>query len=281
MDSRAIDGVSVSGSEHQPLVRESILVQLTHASRRWIRELQIHAEISSTNSHLMARAASESIDGIVCLAERQTGGRGRRGRTWLTPSGQNIALSLGKSLPISVAQVAPLSLVVGLAAVNALKRVGVDNATLKWPNDLLLNGAKVGGILIELPSIGNPLTVVVGIGINMGSGEEVSAHLGSPVGDLLAGRASISRNTLAAELINSVFEMTSRFESHGFVTLRPDWEVLHAHQDRSVRVIGANETIEGIARGVTDSGELILETVSGVRHFSGGEVSLRGEHESS
>jgi BirA family transcriptional regulator, biotin operon repressor / biotin---[acetyl-CoA-carboxylase] ligase len=281
MDSRAIDGVSVSGSEHQPLVSESILVQLAHDSRRWIRELQIHAEISSTNSHLMARAASQSIDGIVCLAERQTGGRGRRGRTWLTPSGQNIALSLGKSVPISVAQVAPLSLVVGLAAVSALKRVGVDNAMLKWPNDLLLNGAKVGGILIELPSIGNPLTVVVGIGINMGSGEEVSAHLGSPVGDLLAGRISISRNTLAAELINSVFEMTSRFELHGFATMRPDWEDLHAHQDRNVRVIGTNETIEGIARGVTDSGELILETAAGIRHFSGGEVSLRSEHGSS
>ncbi len=273
--------VSVAGSEHQPLVRESILVQLTHDSRRWIRDLQVYAEIDSTNSHLMARAASESIDGMVCLAERQTGGRGRRGRTWLTPPGQNIALSLGKSLRISVSQVAPLSLVVGLAAVSALKRVGVDNAMLKWPNDLLLNGAKVGGILIELPSIGNPLTVVVGIGINMGSGQEVSAHLGSPVGDLLAGRTSISRNTLAAELINSVFEMTNRFESHGFAPMRPSWEVLHAHQDRNVRVIGTNETIEGIARGVTDGGELILEMAAGIRHFTGGEVSLRGEHGSS
>jgi BirA family transcriptional regulator, biotin operon repressor / biotin---[acetyl-CoA-carboxylase] ligase len=278
MDSRAIDGVSVSGPEHQPLVRESILVQLTHETRRWIRELQVHAEIGSTNSHLMTRAANESIDGIVCLAERQTGGRGRRGRTWLTPPGQNIALSLGKSLPTSVSQVAPLSLAVGLAAVSALQRVGVDDVMLKWPNDLLLNGAKVGGILIELPSIVTPLAVVIGIGINMGSGEEVGAHLGLPVGDLLAGRVSISRNTLAAELIISVFEMTNRFESQGFAPMRHIWEGLHAHQDRNVRLIGTNETIEGIARGVTDSGELILETAAGVRHFSGGEVSLRGEH---
>lgn len=271
----------MSGSEHEPLSRESILVKLTPDSRHWIRELQVHAEIGSTNSHLMARAANESIDGIVCLAERQTGGRGRRGRTWLTPEGQNIALSLGKSIRISVSQVAPLSLVVGLAVVSALKRVGVDNATLKWPNDLLLNGAKVGGILIELPGIGNPLMVVVGIGINIGSGEEVSAHLGLPVGDLIAGRSSIPRNALAAELINSVFEMTSRFESQGFTPMKSSWEVLHAHQDRNVRVIGTNETVEGIARGVTDGGELILETVAGVRHFTGGEVSLRGEHGSS
>ncbi len=226
----------------------------------------------------MARAANETIDGVACFAEYQTGGRGRRGRTWLTPAGSNIALSLGKSVPISISEVAPLSLVVGIAVVTAMNRVGVSDVRLKWPNDILLNGAKVGGILIELAGIANPLSIVIGIGINMGSGEEVSAHLGLPVGDLLAARPSISRNALAAELINSVFEMTTRFESRGFAPMRSDWEALHAHQNRNVRVIGANETIEGIARGVTDGGELILETVAGIRHFSGGEVSLRGEH---
>ena len=264
--------------EHQALDRDSILAQLSGESRGWLRELRVHAEIDSTNSHLIARAANETIDGVACIAERQTGGRGRRGRTWLTPAGSNIALSLGKSVSIPISEVAPLSLVVGLAAVNALARVGVNDVKLKWPNDVLLNGAKVGGILIELAGISSPLTIVVGIGVNMGSGAEVSAHLGSTVGDLFASGASVSRNALAAELINSVFEMAVRFESKGFAPMRPDWEALHAHQNRSVRVIGANETIEGIARGVTDGGELILETSAGVRHFSGGEVSLRGEN---
>ena len=136
--------------EHQALDRDSILAQLSRASRGWLRELRVHAEIDSTNSHLIARAANETIDGVACIAERQTGGRGRRGRTWLTPPGSNIALSLGKSISIPISEVAPLSLVVGLAAVNALARVGVNDVKLKWPNDVLLNGAKVGGILIEL-----------------------------------------------------------------------------------------------------------------------------------
>ena len=268
-------------SEHQALDRESILADLSHDARRWVRELRVHAEIDSTNTHLMARAANETIDGVVCIAERQTGGRGRRGRTWLTPAGNNIALSLGKSVPIAISEVAPLSLVVGLAVVSAMARVGVNDVKLKWPNDILLGGAKVGGILIELVGISNPLAIVIGIGINMGSGSEVSAHLGQPVGDMLAARSSISRNDLIAELINCVFELTTRFESLGFESLRSDWERLHAHQNKLVRVIGVNETIEGTARGVTDGGELILETDAGVRHFSGGEVSLRGEHGSS
>ena len=138
------------GSEHQALDRESILADLSHDARRWVRELRVHAEIDSTNTHLMARATNETIDGVVCIAERQTGGRGRRGRTWLTPAGSNIALSLGKSVPIAISEVAPLSLVVGLAVVSAMERVGVNDVKLKWPNDILLDGAKVGGILIEL-----------------------------------------------------------------------------------------------------------------------------------
>jgi len=273
--------VSLPAPEHQALDRESILAQLSRDSRGWLRELRVHAEIDSTNSHLMGRAANETIDGVVCIAEHQTGGRGRRGRTWLTPAGSNIALSLGRSASIPISEVSPLSLVVGLAAVDALGRVGVNDVKLKWPNDILLNGTKVGGVLIELAGIASPLTIVVGIGINIGSGAEVSAHLGSTVGDLLASGVPVSRNALAAELINSICEMTTRFESQGFAPMRSDWEALHAHQNRSVRVIGANETIEGIARGVTDGGELILETTAGVRYFSGGEVSLRGEHGSS
>lgn len=271
----------LSRSEHQALDRESIVAGLSQESQRWVRELRVHAEIDSTNTHLMARAANEMIDGVVCVAERQTGGRGRRGRRWLTPPGSNIALSLGKSLPIYISAIAPLSLVVGLAVVNAVARVGVKDVKLKWPNDILLGGAKVGGILIELAGISNPLQIVVGIGINMGSGSEVSAHLGQPVGDVLDVRSSISRNNLIAELINCVFELTTQFESQGFGPFRSEWEHLHAHQNKVVRVIGMNETIEGIARGVTDGGELILETGAGVLYFSGGEVSMRGEHGSS
>ncbi len=267
----------MTAPEYQPLDRELILSRLSQDTRGWVRELRTHAEIDSTNSHLMTRAAAESIDGVGSIAERQTNGRGRRGRTWLTPAGSNIALSLGKQISVPISEIAPLSLVVGLAVAKAMDRLGVEGVALKWPNDILLSGVKVGGILIELTGIAIPLTVVIGIGVNMGSGSEVSTRLGLPVGDVLTGRQELSRNVLAAELINCVHDLTSRFEARGFSTMRPDWERLHAHQNRHVHVIGLNESIEGIARGVTDGGELILETDSGTRYFSGGEVSLRAE----
>ena len=265
-------------STRQPLDRELILERISPATRTWVSEIGVHEEINSTNTHLMTRAAAEDIDGVVCIAERQTAGRGRRGRTWLTPSGGAIALSLGRHLSVAVAEIAPLSLIVGLAVANAMHDSGVNGVSLKWPNDILLDGAKVGGILIELAAITQPLKIVIGVGINVGAGAEVRTRLGVPVGDVREKNRTISRNNLAAGLIDNIHDFATRFEQHGFPAMRSDWETIHAHQGRHVLVIGANETVEGIARGVTASGELVLETDSGIRCFSGGEVSLRGAH---
>ena len=265
-------------SVRPPLDRELILAGLSPDVRCWVRELGVHLQIDSTNTHLMTLASVGDIDGVVCVAEHQTKGRGRRGRTWLTPPGGSIALSLGKHIAVAIAEVAPLSLVVGLAVANALDQSGVDGVSLKWPNDVLLDGAKVGGILIELASITLPLKMVIGVGINVGAGTEVSARLGIPVGDVLTKDGKISRNDFVAELINNICDLTMAFELQGFSPMRSDWEALHAHQDRRVLLIGANEMIEGVALGVTENGELMLDTASGIRHFSGGEVSLRGEH---
>jgi BirA family biotin operon repressor/biotin-[acetyl-CoA-carboxylase] ligase len=264
-------------SHRLALDRELILAGVSRESRRWIKDLVVHAEIDSTNTHLMKRAATQDVDGVVCIAERQTGGRGRRGRTWLTPSGGSIALSLGRHVAVEITDIAPLSLIVGLAVANAMARCGIGGISLKWPNDILLDGAKVGGILIELPAIAAPLKVVTGIGINVGAGSEVSSRLGFSVGDLRSRNSEISRNDIVANLIDSFYEFTSKFQLQGFQSMRADWEALHEYQDRRVHLIGTNESIEGIARGVTASGELILDTDLGVRHFSGGEVSLRGD----
>ena len=135
----------------EPLEATAIEGHLSPDVQRWVRELRIHQEIDSTNTHLVRRASTESIDGIICLAESQTSGRGRRGRTWLTPTGQSIAISLGQSLGVPVAEVGPLSLVVGIGVAVSLQKMGVEDVRLKWPNDILLDGAKAGGILIEFP----------------------------------------------------------------------------------------------------------------------------------
>jgi len=260
----------------EPLEALAIEMRLPPAARSWVRELRVHEEIDSTNTHLVRRASSEPIDGVVCFAESQTGGRGRRGRTWLSPKGRSIAVSLGHSLAVPVSEVGPLSLVVGWGVAIALQKMGIKGVRLKWPNDVLVDGAKAGGILIELAGIGQPLTVVIGIGLNVGSGVEIRRHLGIPIGDLRDKSEHISRNELASALVGSVHDEVVEFERHGFAPVRGRWEELHEHQHRPVLLVGANETVEGIARGVSLSGELILETLTGVSHFSGGEVSLRG-----
>lgn len=259
----------------QDLHPELILSHLGSSARAWVRELRVHLEIDSTNSHLMRRALVEDVDGVACLAERQTNGRGRRGRTWLTPAGAAIALSLGRRVSVAIADVAPLSLVVGLAVARAMHSSGITGVSLKWPNDVLLDGAKVAGVLIELASGSNPVMAVIGVGINVGSGMEVRAHIGTPVGDVLDRNRHVSRNVLAANVIDSVHELTANFESSGFSRMRREWERLHAHQGEIVRVTSAASSVEGVALGVTPNGELILETQSGVANYSGGEVSLR------
>jgi BirA family transcriptional regulator, biotin operon repressor / biotin---[acetyl-CoA-carboxylase] ligase len=257
----------------EPLSRDSIWGRLSNGTRHWVRDLQIHQEIDSTNSHLMRRSAVD-IDGVVCFAETQTGGRGRRGRTWLTATGRGIALSLGRRMEMPIADLAPLSLVVGMAVADALDRSQISPISLKWPNDVLLNGAKVGGILIEIANASDPC-VVIGVGINVGAGCELSSQLGFGVGDALASNHRVSRNALAAELVNSIVDFAAAFESRGFAPMQEAWHLLHAHQDQCVELRCANETVRGIARGVTSSGEFKLETTTGIRCFNVGEISLR------
>lgn len=252
----------------------TILRRLSSEVRRWIRELKVHDEIDSTNSHLIRRASSEPIDGVVCLAESQTSGRGRRGRPWLTVAGRSIAVSLGQTLAMPASEAGPLSLVVGVGVAMALKSMGIRGVGLKWPNDILVDGTKAGGILIELPGVGRPLTAVVGIGLNVGAGREVSQRLGMPIGDL-AEAEFISRNELASSVIESVRSEIVEFERAGFASLRGRWEELHAYQHRPVLLLCANDTIEGVARGVSMAGELIVQTADGLRRFTSGEVSLR------
>lgn len=259
------------------LVAQTIVDLMSADTRSWLRELKVHDEIDSTNTHLMRRSSSETIDGVVCFAESQTAGRGRRGRTWLTPRGQSIAVSFGKNLAIPVSEIGPLSLVVGVGVARALDSLGIAGVGLKWPNDILLEGAKAGGVLIELAGIAQPLVVVIGIGLNVGGGNEVRERLGIPVADLSDKVAHLSRNTLAAAVLEHVHAAIVEFEQMGFAPLRERWEGLHAHQHRRVVLSGANETIEGIARGVSMTGELILETAAGISRFSGGEVSLRAD----
>jgi BirA family biotin operon repressor/biotin-[acetyl-CoA-carboxylase] ligase len=257
------------------LNREAILAELSGSARAWLAELAIHEEIGSTNTHLVERARHDDINGHVCLAERQTAGRGRRGRSWLSPAGRNIALSLGRRFSTPGEALHSLSLVVGVAVADAVSGFDVPDVRLKWPNDILLGQGKLGGILIELVEVGEQPTVVIGVGLNVGSGAQIQGQLDQPIADLLDANPKVSRNALAAALINSIVDYCREFERTGFGAIRDTWLGLHAYQDCDVDILIGNRTVRGTVRGVTDTGELELESAGRLLTFNSGEVSLR------
>jgi len=257
-----------------PLAAERIRSRLSDVASRWLGRLEVFETIDSTNSHLMNRADRETIDGHAVLAEHQSAGRGRRGRTWKTPRGQSIALSLGVQIDVPAARLGAVSLVTGLAVASALEQCGVQGVGLKWPNDIFLRGAKLGGILIELVPLRQPPVAVIGVGINVARDPELS-EVADPVAAIADTGAEVDRNLLAARLIESIRGHVRRFEVEGFAPFRRPWHDRNVHRDATVAILLGDARIEGRVRGVGESGELVLATADGERRFTSGEVSLR------
>lgn len=232
----------------------------------------------STSTLLMERAEAGAPSGSVLVCDTQTAGRGRRGRSWLAPSPGSLAFSLLWRFPRGTGAPMGLSLAVGVAVVGALEELGARGLTLKWPNDVLLDGRKLAGILVELaPSRGGAFAVVIGIGVNLAlppdfpdTPEIRAAQLASLLPELP------SRAEVLAVLLRHLVRVLDTFQSGGFATLRTGWMALHAHQDCPVRLLDENApTLEGICRGVAEDGALLLETADGMQRILAGEVSLR------
>ena len=247
----------------------------------WLTDLDVRAHIASTNTTLLARASRQRVDGCVLTAEVQTGGRGRRGRRWLSPFGRNLAVSLGFAVGRPLAEIGALSLVVGVALRRALIEAGLSGVELKWPNDVLLDGRKLAGILIELVRATTPVEVVVGIGVNVGCAEAVGSRIDQPIADVAEQLHRPSRTALLAGIVNQVVAACGDFDRRGFSAFRDEWQAAHRHQGRSVVVTlpaagdVAERSVAGTALGIAADGSLRLDTVDGVREFNGGEVSVR------
>ena len=253
----------------------ALQASLHAGTRAWLKELRALASIDSTNSELMRRAACAEIDGVVLLAETQTAGRGRRGRSWASPFGRNLAMSLGICIRRPLAEIGALSLAVGVAVARTLTAAGVRDVALKWPNDVLAGGRKLCGILIELPSGAEPPRAVIGIGVNMGGMQAVAQVVNQHVADVAEHVPEASRNALAAALLNAVFAICRRFEAHGFAAIKSDYDALHRFHGERVRLLAGTEAFVGMVAGVDVDGALRLRGPDGERAFNGGEVSLR------
>ncbi len=239
--------------------------------------LRIEERVVSTNDEVMALMRQSVVPGVVCLAEEQTMGRGRRGREWLSPIGGNFYGSLGWVFPAGVSVVEGLSLAVGVAVVRALQRYGVSGVGLKWPNDIMIGQEKLGGVLIELQAESDgPCLVVVGLGLNLHLPDSAYEALDRPVTDLSRhlGRP-VERNRLGALLLDELLVLLSNYPESGFAACHKEWLELDVLNGAQVEVSGLDRPVEGVARGVDTYGALRVETVAGSVMLHGGEVSLR------
>lgn len=232
--------------------------------------------IDSTNAEVMRRIAAGEEPPFAVLAEHQSGGRGRRGRQWVSPYGQNLYCSVGLRIEGGARQLEGLSLVVGLAVLRALRAHGLSGVGLKWPNDILVGNRKIAGILLEL--IGDPAdicSVIIGIGINVNM-RSPDVQIDQPwTSMLLEGGELVDRSELAVSVLEQLDLCLAQSAYGGFKTLRAEWEADHLWQGRSASLVAGQRRIDGVVLGVDDSGALRMD-VEGVENvFSGGELSLR------
>lgn len=256
---------------------ESLSSFMGASARSSLSYLRIVDQTSSTNDDVMRLMRETRTSGIVCLAEEQTAGRGRRGREWFSPVGANFYGSLGWIFPEGIAAVEGLSLAVGVAIARALRRYGADGISLKWPNDIMVGEAKLGGVLVELQAESDgPCMIVVGVGLNLRVTNGMADQLGRPVAGLAhCAQGAVQRNQVGGLLLDELLLMLSSYGQTGFAGYRDDWLELDGLRDCPVAVTGLEREITGIARGVDHHGALRVETISGTELIHGGEVSLR------
>jgi BirA family biotin operon repressor/biotin-[acetyl-CoA-carboxylase] ligase len=239
-----------------------------------IFNVQLHMSIPSTNQTLMQRQQQQSIHAEVVLAEVQTSGRGRLGRQWQSPFGQNVALSLGWNFAGGASALEGLSLVVGVSLAQALADLGVHQVQLKWPNDVLVGGKKLAGILLEMRGDATgPCHVVIGIGLNVHLTHDDA--IDQPWVSLTQLGYTLSRNDIVAQILLRLNRHLHQFVRHGFSAVRDEWQKCHYYQDQPVQLLLAGKSVEGVCRGVDLVGALMVEHGGIVKAYSGGEISLR------
>lgn len=246
---------------------------LPDLARDRLRRVDVIAITDSTNQRLAE--ADASADPQALLAEFQSAGRGRHGREWVSPFGANVYLSLAWAFPHWPAQITALPLAIGVACARALRAQGVNDVALKWPNDLIVEGRKLGGILIEQRGEGGgACRAIVGVGVNVSMQD--ASNITQPWTSVAAvlGKTP-ARNAIAAEVIAQLTLALDQFAERGFASFATEWDRLDLTRDKLVRVEAGKESYEGVARGLDRNGALRIETPAGVRHALAGDVSLR------
>ena len=239
----------------------------------WPVELHYFPACESTNKECQQLAQH----GSIVLAERQTAGRGRRGNVWHSPLASNIYCSIGLQKTLEARYLGLLSLQVGICIAQVLREQGFDAAELKWPNDVLLDGKKLGGILIETRALTvDTFFLVIGFGLNVHLDESTIQAINQPAVSLSQHSArAINRQLLLAEIISRIMNSIMQFDLHRIDALLIEFNQYDCLRGLPVVVKNAGQEIHGVHLGIAKTGEIQVRTDRGVELFSAAEISLR------
>lgn len=248
---------------HAPLSIDTVC--RARAAARLGSRIEYVESIDSTNTEARRLAAEGAAEGSVVIAETQTKGRGRLGRTWVSPPRRNLYLSIVLRPPIAVAQAAQLTLVAGVAVAETASE-WAPHAAIKWPNDVVIDGRKVAGILTEMDADDDRVRfVILGIGVNLNAApEDFPEELRDKATALCAAAGRpIDRTAFVDRLLSRLEDRYALFLGQGFAAIRPLWEARSCLSGRSVQIDGAGQRYAGIVSGITDDGALLLRDAAG------------------
>lgn len=264
------------------VIRESVDEMATAK----LGDLEIFAEIPSTNSYLMQEPAPLPGQARVVATDYQTAGRGRHGRTWQSPPGSGLCLSMAYTFATQPANLPALTLAIGLGVVRSMQALSITGLQLKWPNDLVFMNGKLGGILSEAQAqAGDAVTVVAGIGLNIDLGErsDFRVETDGPLRavDLKHQVANLpDRNLMAATLVNGMSKTFVDYELDGFARFADRWSEYDWLLGRELTVDLAGRQLSGIGAGVADDGALLVDTrADGRQRVTSGSILATGSRE--
>lgn len=233
-----------------------------------VERIYFFEEVDSTNAWIFRQ---KNIDGLCCITDHQSSGKGRQGRTWVDRKGGSILISMGWEVEAGHCSV--VSLVAGLAVVESLKEQGIGDVQLKWPNDILFNSRKLGGILVEKSSS----RMVVGLGLNVQLKTPLMLEIEQPWTDIVSTGFNCNINQLLSAILRNMGEMVTACMSQGFSRYAEYWNSLDAFKGRTIKACIGQDVLLGIERGVDESGALLIETGHGLQSVHSGDVSLHIE----
>ncbi len=276
LDIHAVTGKGYRLSNPVELLKKETISRILGSENIQL-EIETFLTIDSTNRYLMKKVLHADVQNQAVFAEQQTSGRGRHGRTWVSPFGGNLYFSVLYPFQRTPRDVTGLSLAVGVAIVEQLERFDINGAQLKWPNDVLVDGRKLCGILLEIHGESHgPLAVVVGIGLNISIPENAANDIDQPwVAYQSLTQNPVSRNQLAAGFLSSVILALQEFEQNGLESFKARWLQRDCYMNTKVKLQLGDREVVGISRGIDQQGALLLESQGQLQRYYSGEIRLR------